>query len=170
MTRVLKRILFWGSQVAFGLFLLSSANNIFDWGIYPTVMCLMGPSLGGITMALASIPFNYLLIRLYDFLGQDLMGIESLKEFENSETDSWTKRKLRKLLTRSRIGTFIFLSIYDPIPATLYMRSGTNTFHGLRGRDWIWFSISTIIANITWMILMGAGVVAVEATVGACVI
>ncbi len=170
MTRVLKRILLWGSRVAFGLFLLSSANNIFDWGIYPVVMCQMGSTVGGITMAIISIPFNYLLIRLYDLLGQDLMGLESLKEYENSEGDTRVRRLLRKLLARGRIGTFIFLSIYDPIPATLYMRQGVNTFHGLRGKDWLWFSLSTVIANIAWIAVMALGLEIVEEVSGACVI
>jgi hypothetical protein len=140
MAKVIKRILFWGSQVAFGLALLSGLNNLFDWGIYPFVMCMMGPVSGGIVMAFASIPFNYLLICLYDKLGQDLMGIESLKEFESTDTDTTFRRNLRKVLTRGKYGTFVFLSIYDPIPATLYMRKGTNTFHGLKGSDWLWFT------------------------------
>ncbi len=170
MAQAIRRILYWGSQMALGLFLLSSVNNIFDWAIYPLVMCTMGVVSGGIVMALASIPFNYALIRLYDWFGQDMMGIEALKEFEDSADDSWLKRVLQSLTGKSRHGRFLFISLYDPIPATLYMRDGTNTFHGLKGRDWLWFSISTIIANLFWMALMTAGVVVVEVATGACAI
>jgi hypothetical protein len=170
MAKAIRRILVWGSQMAFGLFILSAANNIFDWAIYPFVMCTLGVVSGGIVLALASIPFNYILIRLYDWFGKDMMGIEALKEFEDGASDSWFKRVLQQLTGTSRHGRFLFISIYDPIPATLYMRDGTNTFHGLKGRDWIWFSVSTIIANLFWMALMALGIVAVEAATGACAI
>jgi hypothetical protein len=131
---------------------------------------MMGVVGGGIVMALASIPFNYALIRLYDWFGKDMLGIEALKEFEDDAGDSWFKRNLQRMTGKSRLGRFLFISLYDPIPATLYMRNGTNTFHGLKGRDWLWFSISTIIANLSWMALMAAGVVAVEVATGACAI
>ncbi len=170
MAQAIKRILLWGSQMALGLFLLSTANNIFDWLVYPLVMCAFGIVSGGILMAFASIPFNYMLIRLYDWFGKDMMGIEALKEFEDSAADSRFKRILQRLTGKSRLGRFLFISLYDPIPATLYMREGTHTFHGLKGHDWLWFSISTIIANLFWMALMAVGVVAVEVATGACTI
>lgn len=170
MAKAIRRILLWGSQMAFGLFILSAANNIFDWAIYPLVMCAMGVVSGGIVMALASIPFNYTLIRIYDWFGKDMMGIEALKEFEDNADNSMFKRVLQRLTGKSRHGRFLFISLYDPIPATLYMRDGINTFHGLKGYDWLWFSISTVIANLFWMALMATGVVVVEVATGACTI
>jgi hypothetical protein len=110
-------------------------------------------------MTLASIPFNYLLIKGYDLTGKDMLGIETLKEFESEQTSAkGFKLYLKQILTRSRLGTFVFISLYDPIPATLYMRDRERAFKGLRGSDWKWFGISTVIANTFWIIAIATGI------------
>jgi hypothetical protein len=157
-----------GSRIASGAFVLWLANNMFDWVAYPLVMCTYGNWQGAVIMALAAIPFNYALIKGYDSIGIDLLGIEALKEFQSTEHESWHKRLLKKVLSRGKIGTFIFMSLYDPIPATLYIRQGTRSYKGLVGNDWWWFGVSNIIANASWAILMMIGIVTLEATTGAC--
>lgn len=164
----LARLLSLGSRVAVGAFLLWFANNAFDWIIYPVVMCFFGTWQGALLMALASVPFNYGLIRGYDYISVDMLGIEALKEFQSSEQSNWHKRLMSKILSRSRIGTFIFISLYDPIPATLYIRQGVRSYKGLQGGDWWWFGVANIIANVFWAMLMTLGIVAIEATTGAC--
>jgi len=168
MVAQIARLLSAGSRVAVGAFLLWFANNTFDWVAYPLMMCNYGTWQGATLMALASIPFNYALIRGYDFIGKDMLGIEALKEFQSTEHDSWHKKAVRKFLSRGRIGTFVFISLYDPIPATLYIRQGARSYKGLQGNDWGWFAISNIIANAAWAIMMTVGIVAIEATTGAC--
>ncbi len=166
---LVKQLLIKGSWVSFGAGSLWLANNVFDWVIYPLVMCNMGNVIGAIIMALASIPFNYLLIRGYDLIGQDMLGIETLKEFQESTDGEGVIRKwLRQTLSKGRFGTFVFISLYDPIPATLFMREGTRTFHGLKRKDWLWFAISTIIANVMWIVLIATGIESAEAIIGVC--
>ncbi len=166
---LVKQLLEKGVWISFGASILWIANTAFDFVVYPLVMCKMGNFVGAITMALISIPFNYLLIRGYDFIGKDLLAIETLKEFQDgSASDSALRNWLRCRLAKGRFGTFFFMSLYDPIPATLYMRHGTRTFHGLMGLDWLWFIISTIIANLAWIILMVTGIESAEALIGVC--
>lgn len=165
---VLKTVLLWGSKMAIGLGLLSLINNAFDLVAYPLAMCWAGPLLGGSVMAIASVPFNYLLIKLYDLFGQDLMGIEQLKKVENVESESRLRSWLYRLTGKSRIGRFIVISLYDPLPATLYMRNGFGEFNGLRGQDWKWFALSTLIANIAWGAMMAIGVTSFEYATGVC--
>jgi hypothetical protein len=56
----------------FGAFLVV-VNNLFDYALYPTVLCMMGFGSGVITLALISIPFNQLLVAGFNWVGREIV-------------------------------------------------------------------------------------------------
>jgi len=167
---LLKRSVFlsWLFRASLGLTLLWVLNNAFDWLLYSAVMCYMGTITGGAVMTLLSVPFNRALIWGYEALGKDLLGFEALREMRKDldpEEGNWFKRTLRKLVAKGRVGTFIFLSLYDPIPAMLFIKEGRGAF---TKTDWKWFAVATTISNLSWAIFIAVGVVAVDTITGVC--
>jgi hypothetical protein len=56
----------------FGAFLVV-INNLFDYALYPVVLCGMGFGWGVITLALISIPFNQLLVAGFNWVGREIV-------------------------------------------------------------------------------------------------
>jgi hypothetical protein len=56
----------------FGAFLVV-VNNLFDYVLYPTVLCRMGFGWGVISLALISIPFNQLLVAGFNWIGREVI-------------------------------------------------------------------------------------------------
>jgi len=157
MINFITQLLVRGVWFTFGVTALWFANNAFDWVLYPVMMCKMGLIAGGIMMTMLSVLFNLILIEAYDALGKDLFALEAAKAAQSANVTWWGN-----LLGRSRWLTFVILSVYDPVPAVIYIRGGHSQFSGLMGRDWLMFVLATLISNGAWIVLMAAGLTAVE--------
>lgn len=140
-------------------------NFLFDYGVYPATIWWLGMLWGGIVMTLVTIVANVGLIRLYDYLGQDWLLIETAKSLRDGEIviDSKIGHWVNAILRRSDVVALLVLSTWqDPVVATLYLRHGANQYNGLSRRDWHHFIISTVITNIWWTLVMGGGIAAVN--------
>lgn len=114
-------------------------------------------------MAVVSLPFNLLMIKGYDAIGEDLLALETVKDYQlgTNPDAGFFERLITKALKRGKWVGYLALSAYDPIPATIYIRQGHRSYDGLSGMDWFWFVISTIIANIIWALLIISGIEAI---------
>lgn len=114
-------------------------------------------------MAVVSLPFNLLMIKGYDRIGEDLLALETVKDYQlGSNPDAgFFERLITKALKRGRWIGYLALSAYDPIPATIYIRQGHRSFDGLKGMDWFWFVTSTVIANAVWALFIISGIEAI---------
>jgi len=151
-----------GKELAVGFLTWQAADNAFDYLLYPAVILWIGPFYGGFMMAILSLFFCLALMRLYDRLGRDWLGIELLKEIRLYDGPTKWKRLLGWILRRGNLLAFVVLSVkYDPFITTAYLRQGA--FNGMERRDWAVFLGSWIIGNVTWTFLVFGGLSAVIA-------
>ena len=129
----------------------------FDYALYPWVIFKLGLLYGGIVMAVLSCLDCLVLLRIYDWLKRDWLGIEFVKEIQNYAGTSRLMQALRWLLTRGDGIAFLVLSIrFDPFITTAYLRRGR--YNGLSSRDWRIFFGSVIVSNTAWALVCWSGV------------
>lgn len=149
-------------ELAMGFLGWQAVDNAFDYLLYPAVILWIGPLWGGLVMAMLSLVFCLGLIRLYDRLGRDWLGLEYLKGIKLYHGRTRWKRCLGWLLNRGNIPAFIVLSVkYDPFITTAYLRR--EAFNGMARRDWVIFVSSWIIGNVTWTLLVFGGLTVTHA-------
>lgn len=133
----------------------TAINYSFDFILYPFVIYHMGVLYGFFIMILLSFLFCWLYFIIYDYLKRDFLGIEYSKEKMHSiiaNNDSvGVKLLLVKILRKSRVLLFVFLSVYfDPFVAVAFERKGNFEYNGLSARDWRLFIVSLLISNGFW--------------------
>lgn len=126
---VLKQLLVRGVWFSAGGSVLWLVNQGFDWVLFPFVICKTGIVVGGILMATLSVPFNFFLIQIYDILGLDLFALEAVKRAQ--ENIPVKKTWYQKIFVGSKWPTFVLMSMWDPIPAVIYIRDGHGKFNSL---------------------------------------
>lgn len=136
----------------------------FDWGLYPFIIWMMGPLVGGIIMTLLSVIFDLIIIYWYDKSKQDWLGIEAIKGFKEGSGGTKKEKLLRWIMNRSDKLLVVLLSLkLNPFNVVLYMRHGANEYNGMSARDWKIFVVSTIVGNLYWTLVMFGGITAMEA-------
>lgn len=131
----------------------------FDFVLYPYAMITFGTVQGWVIMTLASLALCLLTLWFYDWSKKDWIGIETIKSLRDSEATSRVGRVTAWMLQKSDPVVLVFLSIkFDPLITALYMRRGSHKFDGFSRRDWIIFSISMIISNLYWGLIVLAGI------------
>ena len=129
---------------------------LFDYVLYPFVIFEAGLKIGFVIMIFLSFISCVLMFLIYDYLKKDFLAIEYSKEKIDlliaDDHKGWLKRVLIWILKRSKIALFIFLSVYDPFIATVFMRKGAHQFNGLKARDWGILALSLLIGNGIWAV------------------
>jgi len=122
-----------------------------DKFLYPGVIASMGPLDGGLIMLAFTFVENLFLIWVYDQTKRDWFGFEALKK-----SIARQEEKERKWLVRFVRGTkFFFLTFAsDSFFTTLSLRKGIETYDGLKARDWLIYVSSTILSNLSWLLVI----------------
>lgn len=147
-----------------GLLVWNVTDYVFDYALYPLVVWKLGPVLGGGVMAILSLVACLILLRIYDGLKRDWLGIEFVKGLRHYDGPSRWQRGLAWLLSRGDGVAFVVLSAkYDPFITTAYMRHGK--FNGMTRRDWIIFLASWLLSNLIWIAVCAGGIEALRALI-----
>lgn len=143
-----------------GVLAFKAFDYAFDYVLYPFVIYRLGLVTGGIVMAALSLLDCLLLLRLYDWLKRDWLGIEFIKDLRHYAGAGW-RRALAWLLGRGDVVAFFALSLrFDPFVTTAYLRRGQ--FNGLSPRDWRIFLASVVVSNAAWALVCFGGIEAVR--------
>ena len=131
----------------------------FDYALYPLVIYRLGPVFGGMLMAMLSLLDCLLLLRFYDWLKRDWLGIELIKGLRLYSGPSRWKFATAWLLGRGDAVAFVVLSLrFDPFITTAYLRHGA--YNGLTRRDWRIFLGSVVLSNVAWTFVCFGGIAA----------
>jgi len=143
-------------ELATGFATWKITDYAFDYLLYPFAIFRLGPLVGAIVMALLSLAFCLLLLRLYDHFQRDWLGLEFVKSLKVYDGGSTWRRVMGWLLRRGNVVAFLLLSVrYDSFITTAYLRPGA--FCGLSKRDWAIFLGSWFIGNVTWTVVCLGG-------------
>lgn len=150
----------WRGRVATwlaGVLTFKAFDYAFDYALYPFVIFRLGLLAGGIVMAALSLLDCLLLLKLYDWLKRDWLGIELVKTLRFYSGPSCWKRATAWLLGRGDAVAFIVLSLrFDPFITTAYLRHGA--YNGLARRDWRIFLGSVVLSNAAWTFVCFGGI------------
>ena len=144
-------------ELTVGFLTWSAQDYAFDFVLYPLAIWRFGLWRGGLLMSLLSLLACLLLLRLYNFLGRDWLGIEFIKNQKHYEGPSKLRRCLAWLLKRGDGIAFIVLSLKnDAFITTAYLRH--RAYARMDFRDWIIFMGSWLVSNAVWMTICFGGV------------
>jgi len=133
-------------------------NWVFEYVMYPSAIAYWGLVDGGVVMIVLSVVISLAVIRLYDFLKVDWLGLETIKDLRDGEAKTMLEKVTRWAMKKGDLFALIILSIYsEPVKVTLYMRHGANQFNGFSKRDWLIFTTSVVIGNISWALAVAGG-------------
>lgn len=153
------------AELAGGFLTWKAVDYAFDYVLYPFVIWKLGAWVGGAIMAFLSPAFCLLLLRIYDRLGRDWLGIEFVKNLRHYEGTSRWRRELAWLVSRGDGVAFVVLSVkYDPFITTAYLRR--EAYKAMTRRDWAIFLGSWLVANGLWIAVCAGGIEAVRAVLG----
>jgi hypothetical protein len=142
---------------------------LFDYVLYALALSVLGPWYGGALMIVLSLALDLALIRLYDTLKTDWLGIEALKRIKDNKFESRLKEWLRRMLARSDLAALLLLPLkFSPFIVMIYLRKGAGQYNGMGMKDWAVFLGATIIGNVYWiaaLYLAGTQVVALWLTI-----
>jgi hypothetical protein len=145
------------AELVVGFTANKAQEYLFDYLLYPFVIFKLGLWRGGLVMALLSLVSCLLLLRFYDRLKRDWLGIEAVKGLKDYAGQSRFRRMAAWLLQRGEPVACLFLSIkFDPFITTLYLRRGS--YNGMTRRDWKIFVASWLIGNVYWTFVCFGGV------------
>lgn len=145
------------AEFATGFLTWKAFDYAFDYALYPFVIWKLGPWAGGAIMALASLVFCLLLLRLYDRLCRDWLGLEFVKGLRHYAGPSRGRRVLAWLVARGDGAAFLVLSVkYDPFITTAYLRR--EAYSGMTRRDRVIFLGSWLVSNGLWIAVCYGGV------------
>jgi hypothetical protein len=89
-------------------------------------------------------------VSIYDHTKRDWLGIETIKALRDYEGPKRTLLLTGKLLKRSGVLAFLFLSVkFDAFVTMLYMRDGA--FNGMSRREWWILLLSIFVGNLYWI-------------------
>jgi len=145
------------AELALGLM----TNQLLTWAgdyiLYPIVIYKLGIFKGGTVMLLISFVVCILLLKLYDILKRDWLGIEAIKSLKDYDGVRQTGRFTAWLLNKSDPIALLFLSLkFDPFITTVYLRRGQ--YNGMNRRDWMIFVGSLIFGNAYWTLACFMGI------------
>lgn len=144
-----------------GVVTFKAFDYAFDYALYPFVIYRLGLVVGGIVMAILSLLDCLLLLKIYDRLKRDWLGIEFIKELRHYPGLAGWRRALAWLLGRGDVVAFFALSLrFDPFVTTAYLRRGQ--FNGLSARDWRIFLASVVVSNAAWALVCFGGIEALR--------
>ncbi len=144
-----------------GVLTFKAFDWAFDYALYPFVVFKLGLAVGGVVMAALSLLDCLLLLRLYDWLKRDWLGLEWLKALRGYAGPSRWRRALGWALNRGNAVAFVALSLrFDPFITTAYLRRGS--YNGLAPRDWQIFLGSVVLSNAAWALVCFGGIEAVR--------
>lgn len=133
---------------------------LFDWLLYGVVVTqctiLWGPVWGSLATFLIMMPVSaaacYAYIRFYDWAKKDWLGLETLEELREKETQHhWLVRHVVRTAKLGDVPMFFVLSFWgDPFLTTVYFRRGAHLYNGLSARDWKIFWASVVVSNAYW--------------------
>jgi len=133
-------------------------NWIFEYVAYPAAIACWGLLKGGAVMIILSVIVSLAIIRLYDFLKIDWLGLETVKELRDGEAKSMLERITQWAMKKGDLFALLILSVYsEPVKVTLYMRHGANQFNGFSKRDWLIFTTAVVIGNVSWALAVFGG-------------
>ncbi|MFA6174166.1 MAG: hypothetical protein WC701_10860 [Kiritimatiellales bacterium] len=145
------------AELSSGYLIWNVLDYIFDYVLYPFVIYKWGPLAGGIGMTLLSLLSCLMLIWIYDWMGRDWLGIETVKGLKIYAGASRWRQWLARMLRKSDGIAFLVLSLkYDPFITTAYLRR--SAFNGMTRRDWMIFFSSGLLANLWWITACFGGV------------
>ncbi|MDO8529059.1 MAG: hypothetical protein Q7S18_00115 [bacterium] len=136
-----------------------ATNWAFEYVLYPLVIGYAGLVVGGLWMIGLSIAGSLAVIKLYDHLKVDWLGIEKVKEFRDGEAGSFTEKIIQWAMKKGDVFALVAMSILsEPTKVTLYMRRGSSKYNGFSKRDWMVFLTSVAISNSSWATVVFGGV------------
>jgi hypothetical protein len=165
-TKSVKRLF----QVAGGLALLGTYNNLYDYGLWPIVQNMFG-SRGVVGLTIGAIILNFVMLKWYQKSKIDWLGITVTDEIVQKSFEVWCKYEasvgLKKLFIALptlilwimekaitiRFVSFLILSIFqDSFVATAFFlhRKNGKVNVVLKKEDYAVFIISTIIGCSAW--------------------
>ena len=131
----------------------------FDFLLYPFVMWRFGLLHGCVIMMLLSALMCYLTLLFYDWSKKDWLGIETLKDLRETESQNRFGQLLGSLMRRSDWLALLVLSIkFDAFIAVAYLQHGSYRFNGLSRREWRLFWVSVLISNLYWSFVAFTGI------------
>ncbi len=161
---MLKKIRDRGFFLLVGIAVEEVVANAFDYALYPFVVWKFGLLKGGAIMALLSLAVCYATLVLYNLTKKDWFGIELVKELREYEGKRKMFRAMSWILKKGQFASFLFFSLkFDSFTTVAYMRQGANKFSAMNCRDWQIFFASWLVANLSWLMVVFAGVSLAEA-------
>ena len=144
-------------DLAAGLLVWNVLDYAFDYVLYPLVLWKLGLLRGGLLMSALSLLFCLALLRIYNRLGRDWLGIEFVRNQRHYQGPSRWRRCLAWLLTRGDGVAFVVLTLKnDPFITTAYLRH--SAYSRMNVRDWVIFMGSWLISNALWLTVCFGGV------------
>jgi hypothetical protein len=131
-------------------------NYGFDFVLYPFMLYTFGTVTGWAIMVALSLAFSLVTVWFYDWSKKDWLGIELAKSLRDEgklgKLTAWALQKSDPIM-------LVILSVqFEPVITTLYMRRGVGQYNGFSRRDWTNFSLSMLVANLYWGLVVLAGI------------
>jgi hypothetical protein len=129
---------------------------LFDNLLYPVVLAGMGYFWGGIVMTTLSCIICASTLIWYEKKGNDWVGSGTLNELRKSDLSKRNLfiKALGWALSKGDVLIFFLLTVLkDPFITTAYFTRGR--FNGLNKKIWLIFGLSTLVANLYWIIRWG---------------
>lgn len=141
-----------------------ASNFAFEYLLYPLAIGYGGILVGGGIMIVLSVLISLGTIWFYDWSKRDWLGIETIKAVRDKEQGGKITRLIGWLMKKGDLIALVVLSVYsEPVKVTLYMRHGAHQFNGFSKRDWLIFTTSVIIGNVSWALAVWGGLEAFRA-------
>lgn len=148
-------------EMGTGFLTLKAMDYAFDYVAYPFAIWKLGALYGGLLMSGLSLLICLLLLRVYDLLERDWLGIEFIKNQRHYAGPSYWRGLVTRIISRADWFAFAILSLrYDPFITTAYLRHGA--YNGMNRRDWIIFMGSWFVSNGVWIAVCFGGVSVLE--------
>ena len=157
-TNISKRLGIAGAIVG----LIEGQNQFFDYIVYPAVILWLGSIKGGLVMIGVALIINFLVVYWYRNTTQDWFGLEWLKVQETIGATTRFGRFLQRLLRFGKWPAYIAISIYDPAYGFIFLRGREGQGPKFKKADWFWFIITTVIANLVWILLVSGVIGAIR--------
>lgn len=153
----LKRLELWG----IGISSYYVFTWVYDYLIITALLLYFGVLEGGIVALVISTLIDFLTLRFYDWLKKDWLALETIKELNDKK--GFIGKLFNFVHNKGSVLTVIILSLFlNAFIVTTYMRDGAYKYNGLKKRDWIIFTSSSIIGNGYWILMFAGGIAIIK--------